>query len=227
MSLPKPYYQDSAVTLYHGDCREIMPLIEADRLVVSDPPYNIGYKYHGYKDRMSDADYWDLIRSVCAKPCIILHLPEDMFRLGWIPNECVAWVYNGHITGQWRLLAWFGVKPDRSLMRQPYKNPDDPRVRPYVEKYGGASLYDWWQAEQVKNVSEEKTEHPCQIPLSVMKNAIGITPEPALVVDPFCGSGTTLRACKDLGRQAIGVEIDERYCEIAARRMGQEVLALT
>ncbi len=219
-----PYYEDDVVTIYHADCRDFP---RNGELVVTDPPYNIGYKYHGYKDRMNNGDYWSFIRETCAPPSIIIHLPEDMFRLGWIPDECVAWVYNGVVTGQWRMVAWFGAEVDRSLVRQPYKNPNDPRVIPYVEKYGGASIYDWWQAEQVKNVSEQKTDHPCQIPLSVMSNAIGITPAPKLILDPFMGSGTTLRAAKDLGRKAIGIEIEERYCEIAAKRMAQEVFSFT
>lgn len=130
-----PYYSDDLVTIYHGDCREALGELDlGPRLIVSDPPYNIGYKYSTYKDKLSDEDYWNLLREVCAPPSIVLHLPESMFRLGWIPDECVAWVYNGHVTGQWRMLAWFGVKPDRKLVRQPYKNPNDPRVKPYVEK---------------------------------------------------------------------------------------------
>jgi len=72
--------------------------------------------------------------------------------------------------------------------------------------------------------SEGKHYHPTQKPLPLMKWCLGFAPEAQTILDPFMGSGTTLRAAKDLGRQAIGIEIEERYCEIAARRMSQEVL---
>jgi site-specific DNA-methyltransferase (adenine-specific) len=72
---------------------------------------------------------------------------------------------------------------------------------------------------------ESGSEHPAPFPLKLATRAISST-NAALVLDPFMGSGTTLRAAKDLGRKAIGIELEERYCEIAAKRLGQEVLAL-
>jgi len=74
--------------------------------------------------------------------------------------------------------------------------------------------------------SDPDREHPTQKPLDLMRWCLGFFPEAQTVLDPFMGSGTTLRAAKDLGRKAIGIEIEERYCEIAAKRMAQEVLAL-
>ena len=71
----------------------------------------------------------------------------------------------------------------------------------------------------MKNVSKEKTAHPCQMPVEVMKNIIGILPENALIIDPFMGSGTTGVACKLLGRDFIGIDIDADYCEIARKRI--------
>ena len=83
----------------------------------------------------------------------------------------------------------------------------------------GTDLYDWWFVNQVKNVSKEKTSHPCQMPLEVMKNIIGIIPKEYIIFDPFMGSGTTGVACDELGRDFIGCEIDEDYFDIACQRM--------
>ena len=86
---------------------------------------------------------------------------------------------------------------------------------------GGGRLYDWWNVNQVKNVSRDKTEHPCQMPQEVMNNIIGILPkdENLVVVDPFMGSGTTGIACKKYGVDFIGIEMNETYFEIAKNRL--------
>ena len=81
--------------------------------------------------------------------------------------------------------------------------------------------YDWWNINQVKNVNKDKTKHPCQMPLEVMKNIIGILPEDCVIIDPFIGSGTTGVACKELGRDFIGVELDKDYFDIACKRINE------
>lgn len=225
----KPYYSDDSCVIYHGDARDVLPELEAG-VVVTDPPYNVGYHYDSYNDRLSADEYADLLRATLRLPAAVLHYPEDIFdiatALGSRPEKVAAWVYNANTPRQWRMVAWFGCAPDFKRMRQPYKNLSDKRIRRLVEKGSpGTALYDWWHDDQVKNVSDEKTGHPCQIPLAVMVKVVGVTPT-EVVIDPFMGSGTTLRAAKDLGRRSIGIEIDERYCEIAAKRMGQGVLPL-
>jgi DNA modification methylase len=117
------------------------------------------------------------------------------------------------------------VKPDFNKVRQPYKNPNDKRIKQRIaEGKTGAKLYDWWNINQVKNVSKEKTGHPCQMPLDVMKNIIGILPSDAVIVDPFMGSGTTGAACVALGRFFIGIEQDKEYFEIAKHRLDEALL---
>ena len=85
-----------------------------------------------------------------------------------------------------------------------------------------ARLYDWWEINQVKNVSKEKTKHPCQMPLEVMKRIVGILPPDYTVVDPFMGSGTTALACKLLDRKFIGIELDAEYLDIAKNRVSDK-----
>ncbi len=223
----KPYYEHAGITIYHGDCREIRPGLSCD-FVVTDPPFNVGYHYESYSDNLSGDEYSNLLKSTITPPAIVIHYPEDMFRvalaIGCCPDKCVAWTYNALTPRKWRMFAWFGMAPDFSLVRQPYKNPGDKRIlKALGDGKTGASLYDWWHCEQVKNVSHDKTAHPCQMPISTMKKALLVTPG-KIVLDPFMGSGTTLRAAKDIGRQAIGIEIEEKYCEIAAKRLSQEVL---
>jgi site-specific DNA-methyltransferase (adenine-specific) len=225
----KPYYEDATVTLYHGDCREVLPTLAG--VVVTDPPFNVGYHYDTYTDRLGADDYAALLAVACRTPAVVIHYPEAMFTvaqaIGEVPTRAAAWVYNSNTPRQWRMVAWFGVAPDFRVVKQPYKNPTDSRVRSLIEAGSeGTSLYDWWEVDQVKNVSDEKTGHPCQMPLEVMRRIVGVTPGD-VIIDPFAGSGTTLRAAKDLGRRAIGIEMDERYCEMTARRMGQEVLGLS
>jgi DNA modification methylase len=224
----KPYYQHAGITIYHGDCREVLPSLPASGVVVTDPPYNIGYHYDGYKDNLSEDEYRELISSTVRLPSVVLHYPEDSvgisFALNELPEKCVAWTYNANTPRQWRMISWFGITPDFSRMKQPYLNQNDRRIRALMDGGSlGRDLYDWWHEEQVKNVSEEKTEHPCQIPLSVMLKICGVT-HCGLVIDPFAGSGTTLAAARAHGITAIGIEIEEKYCEIAAKRLSQEVL---
>lgn len=83
-------------------------------------------------------------------------------------------------------------------------------------------MYDWWNVNQVKNTSKEKTKHPCQMPLEVMKNIISTLSENTLVFDPFLGSGTTALACIELGYDVIGCEIDTTYYNIAKERINAE-----
>ena len=113
------------------------------------------------------------------------------------------------------------MSPNFNQVRQPYKNPNDKRIKQRIaDGKTGAKLYDWWNINQVKNVSKDKTAHPCQMPLEVMKNIIGILPPEATIIDPFMGSGTTGLACKEFGRNFIGIELDEKYFSIAKERLG-------
>lgn len=215
-----------AATLYLGDCRDVLPWqdLADDALIVTDPPYNVGYHYDAYNDRLSEDDYWSLLETFNGRRAVFIHYIEALFRLSWVrgefPEKVVAWVYNSNTPKQWRGVAWFGVKPDLGLDGQEYKNPNDKRVAALIERGMTAKLYDWWNVEQVKNVSEEKTAHPCQIPLLVKRRIVNVTPA-SVVVDSFTGSGTTAVAAVQAGRAFIGSELDPGYFDIACRRIEQ------
>lgn len=176
---------------------------------------------------MSEDEYYEMLKTVFTTlniPFVVIHYPENIARLsielGVAPTRIVSWVYNSNTRRQHRVIAYYGIQPDFSLVKQPYKNPTDKRVAERIARGSkGTNLYDWWNVNQVKNVSKEKTSHPCQMPLEVMLNAIGIIPSNYTIIDPFMGSGTTGVACKKLGRNFIGIELDNDYFAIAKDRI--------
>lgn len=216
----------SIIKLINDDCRNVLNnLIEENQerniIIVSDPPFNINYKYNSYKDNLKEDEYMNLIKFVFeGKKSVIVHYPEYLYKIAVemrnVPTRVVSWVYNSNTARQHRDIAFFNVKPDFNKIRQPYKNLNDKRIIERIKNgKTGAKLYDWWNINQVKNVSKNKTGHPCQMPLEVMKNIVGILPDDALIIDPFMGSGQTGIACKLMNRDFIGIEIDSYYYSIA------------
>lgn len=194
-------------------------------LTITDPPYNQNYHYHNYKDKLKIDEYINLL-SMIPKPCVIIHYPEETINL--LPlamkskcEEIVTWVYNSNTGKQSRLISWWGCKPDFRKVTQPYKNPNDKRIQKLIERgKTGSKIYDWWEINQVKNVSKEKTIHPCQIPEEVIRRIILTTAkENELIIDPFAGSGTTLKVAQNLGFNYLGFEIDKEYIEIIKNRL--------
>jgi DNA modification methylase len=200
MTLPTPYYQDDAVTLYHGDCREILPLIQADA-IVTDPPYGIGFR----------GNEWDA------------EIP-DWLRLARNSAPIVAFTTAP-------LTLWDYPRPDWVLCW----------ARPASNSRSKLAGFSWWSPilvygtpifaidfislHAIQHSAPSDNHHPTPKPDSLMLWLVkGCSSESDTILDPFAGSGTTLRAAKDLGRKAIGIEIEEKYCEIAARRCAQEVL---
>jgi site-specific DNA-methyltransferase (adenine-specific) len=216
--------------LYKGDCLEVIQKLKDEGLdmdnviFVSDPPFNIKYHYNRYKDNKSEDEYYEWLGNIFGNtPKVIVHYHEQLyklaFQLGEFPEKIVSWVYNANTPRQHRGIAFFGVEPDFRKSGQPYKNPKDKRIAKRIENGERARLYDWWEIQQVKNVSKEKTEHTCQMPEMVMQRIIEILPEDKIIIDPFMGSGTTGVACKKLNRSFIGIELDEKYFEIAKERI--------
>lgn len=216
MSLPAPYYQDSAVTLYHGDCREIVPMLGRFDLLLTDPPYGIGENAYRVASRSKAAnatDYgsfdWDIApperetitQCVSAADEAIIwggnyfHLPPARGWLVWDKQN------SGHFADC--ELAWTNLEMS---------------VRIFRFLWNGMI-----RAGEARGVPRV---HPTQKPIELLRWCLAHAPAALTVLDPFAGSGTTGRACKDLGRKCVMIEKEEDYCDIAARRMGQEVLAL-
>ena len=194
-------------------------------VVVTDPPFNIGYHYNTYNDKLNEDEYYSMLADIVDSfPCIMIHYPESLYKIALkankAPNRVCSWVYNSNTARQHRDIAFWDVEPNFRNTLQEYKNLNDKRIKARIARgCRGGRMYDWWEVNQVKNVSKDKTKHPCQMPLEIMKNIVSTLHEDSIVFDPFMGSGTTAMACIDLGYDFIGCEIDETYYQIAKKRI--------
>lgn len=224
------------VKIYNTNCLDYMKSDEFNNLIkekkvciVADPPFNINYHYNTYKDKMKESDYLEFIKKAFVEkniPFVIIHYPETIYKLvseiKKTPIRVVSWVYNSNTNRQHRDIAFFDIKPDFKKVLQPYKNLNDKRIKERIAKGKlGSKLYDWWNINQVKNVSKNKNgiNHPCVMPVEIMRRIIGILPQDYIIFDPFAGSGTTGIACIELNRDFIGCEIDKEYFKLCEKRL--------
>jgi site-specific DNA-methyltransferase (adenine-specific) len=225
----KPYYEDSesGVTLYHADYRDALPALNLGGFcVISDPPFGIGYVHSGIRGRIytGPSVAGNHERSVGRDRRRIKGDDEPFDPAPWLSFPCLLWGANHFaqrlpVGGTW--LAW-DKSPDR---RGPADSSADgefawcsvPKIKRNVFRF-------LWKGVACEKAGENNGRrwHPSQKPLSLLVWCLKLLPE-LPVLDPFCGSGTTLVAARDAGRKAVGIEIEERYCEIAARRLSQRV----
>ena len=222
--------------IYNCDCLEGMSELPTGHkyCIVTDPPFNVGYHYDEYNDRKDEGEYYEWLADIVkGYPCVIIHYPEALykfaFQIGKFPERVASWVYNSNTPRQHRDVAYFDIKPDFTLMHQPYKNPEDKRIAKRIaEGHEGGMLYDWWEINQVKNVSKKGAiVHPCQMPVDVMRRVVGVIDPEYVIVDPFMGSGTTAIACIMEKRHFIGFEISKDYFNLANRNIDRHQRQLT
>lgn len=208
----RPYYSDESVTLYHGDCREILPTIPGVDLVLTDPPYGVGFGYESYDDNLTAwRGLMDFLIPWIRSRAVMGILPAC--QIGQLD-----WIYANH-KPDW-LICWYKGSPGH----RSYIGFNDWEPLLVYGKPKGLSMHDYIQ---VRPESPRPNGHPCPKPLEWAARLIARTTQgSSLVLDPFAGSGTTLKAAKNLGRMAIGVELSERYCEQAADWLSQNVLDL-
>lgn len=211
-----PYYTDELVTLYHGDCREIPEWLTADHLF-TDPPYGVGWvgsiyggaRAHNGISGDNDTALRDAALTLwpATKLAAVFASPLAEFPTG--TKQVLVWKKPpdsgifGAVGGwrrDWEAICLTGPWPKTPARRSSI-----------ITTPGGLCTY------------LKQTDHPHTKPLAVIELVLETFP-PGSIADPFAGSGTTLVAAKRLGRQAIGVELEERYCETAARRLDQGVL---
>jgi site-specific DNA-methyltransferase (adenine-specific) len=242
----KPYYEHAGITIYHGDCREILPTLEPASvdMMWTDPPY--GHNNHdgdfnarlnehrGLKNKPIANDSQDTMREV-----VDFALAEATKFLK--PDCCCCCCCGGG--GPRPTFAWLAERMDRSGLSFFHSVIWD-KVNPGIgwryrrrhemvmvaHREGGRLS---WNEEEpavanILSVSKPRdAQHPNEKPIELVAGFIQRHTLPGqIVIDPFMGRGTTLRAAKDLGRRAIGIELEERWCEQTAKRLAQEVLPL-
>ena len=228
----KPYYDDGQVTIYHGDCREVLAdLGDVAGVVVTDPPYSSGGFQEAGKsagsvgtrsgdsialDNLSTRGYQRLLRSVFrhCNQADEVYLFTD-WRM-WTPaSDAIE-------EAGWRvrnMLVWDKLTMGMGL---PWRNQHELIV---YGKRTPASMRDGKHGNVLQARRTGNDLHPTEKPLDLCQTILGNAGD-GTVLDPFMGTGTTLLAAKLLGRRAVGIETEERYCEMAARRLAQECLAL-
>ncbi len=200
----KPYYSESGITIYHGDCREILPHLGPVDLVLTDPPYGIGDRMQGgtwgAASKYADFRGWDVA-------------PDMPTLSGIIAKASKSIVWGGNyfgLPGTRCVLVWDkrNAVPTMADCEIAWCNLDKPAKR-----------FSW-------GVGVHSYGHPTEKPLELFMWCIEQSRTTGIILDPFMGSGTTLRAAKDLGRKCIGIEISREYCDIAIKRLQQETLPL-
>ena len=206
----KPYYDHAGITLYHGDCREILPGLGRFDLLLTDPPYGLGDKWNGggggvkssWAFDPNEAKAWDA------------ETAGDLSMFIAAANDAMIWGGNYYVLPPARCwLLWDKKQPDTWTTGQAemaWTTLNKP-IRTY-------------RLAQCEAHAAMDKQHPTQKPLTLMQWCFKWVPDAQTILDPFAGSGTTLVAAKLEGRKAVGIEISERYCEIAAKRLAQGVL---
>lgn len=208
------FYQDDWATIYCGDCLEIIPQFESIDLIITDPPYNVDKNYGIYKDNLDKFKYNQLIDFITKQTENIILILGSQCLLKWwqkLPNAKLVIIL---------------VKAGMSAFKP---KQFVPKFRPLLTTVNSNEFWGdvWddirWSGEGYF-FNEENYNHPAITPLKLIKRSINIFSQPKqLILDPFLGSGTTCVAAKNLNRKSIGIEINPTYCDIAVKRLRQEV----
>lgn len=217
----KPYYDEDGITIYHGDCRDVLPTLDpADvALVLTDPPYGIGWdteyaargmgrltQSHDYPPVYGDAEPFD---------------PAPLLRFG----RCILFGANNYADKLPVSPGWVVWDKDLGLNTSDLSDAE----MAWTNVTGGVRIFrHLWKGMLKDSERTEKRVHPTQKPVALMRWLLERWTEPGdLVLDPYMGSGPVAQACSEMRRRYIGIEISERYCEIAVQRLAQGVLEFT
>ncbi len=217
--LARAYYSDDSVVLIHGDCLELADLWTCADVLCTDPPYGVAWEANRLN---SDAGKRRAAtQSIAGDESTEI---RDAALSAWGDRPAV-------IFGSWRKplpmapshrLIWHKAGRAPGVSPHPWFSTDEEiwlLGAGWVGRPTGTVL----TTTEPRSQEPGRVGHPTPKPIPLMETLIAKCP-PGIIADPFAGSGSTLVAAKALGRKAIGVELEERYCEIAARRLSQDVL---
>jgi len=243
-----PYYQDdhAGIVIYNADCRDVLPTLDPVDLVLTDPPYSSGGQYRSDRAQDTTSKY---VTSDCQD--VRLEFSGDNRDQRSYLSWCSLWLSDAlrvsrigamcQVFTDWRQLptmtdaiqcggwVWRGIatwwKPGIRMQRGGFSSSAE-----YIV-WGTAGPWKREIGHSPQNVLKCRPvvagkHHIAEKPIELLRECAEFAPTQGTILDPFMGSGTTLVAAKELGRKAVGVEIEEKYCEIAVRRLAQEVLPL-
>jgi site-specific DNA-methyltransferase (adenine-specific) len=241
----KPEHQ-----IINGDCVEELKKFDANSidLIITDPPFNVGKKYNSYADNKKRSEYLEWCESWLTECVRILSDGSALYLFNYPENNAYLMPFlDKHLTFR-RWMTWHyptntGMSPtnftrsqhsilfyikgkkarvfNKDDIAEPYRNPTDKRILQRIaEGSKGKTPYDVFHFNIVKNVNKDKTEHPCQIPVPLLRIFVRASSNDGdIILDPFGGSFSTAIACKQLGRKSINIELDKHYCEIGRERL--------
>lgn len=214
--VPKPYFENDLVTLYHGDCLEITEWLEAD-VLVTDPPYGVAWKSSTMsnaikpKSEIINNDETPDVRDKSLelwgeRPALVF----GSWKVARPANtrHRLIWHKKANIPGM-RSHAWFSADEEIYVLGTGFVGKPEQNVLVTNDRRDGAY-------GEVARLG-----HPTPKPVGLMERLIAKCPD-GVIADPFAGSGATLLAARNLGRKVIGVEMEEKYCELIANRLSQE-----
>ena len=221
----EPYYSHSGITIYCADCRDILPNLPKADLLLTDPPYLVhagaGGGCFGNRDHLVETG--DFTDGGCDYSFLDPFHNWFVFCSRRQLPELIPWALKRE---RWNLITWCKPNPVPTC-----NNKYLPDVEYIVHGFSGGRLFGEMADKQafiLHPCGNKETDHPNEKPLTVIAKLIRLgTQEGETIIDPFMGSGTTLVAAKNLGRKAVGIEIEEKYCETAAKRLSQEVFDFT
>ncbi len=220
----QPYYEHAGITIYHGDCRDVIDTFPNNLVLCGDPPYGISLKTN-YRERKRGA------LALCNDYPPVYGDDSPFDPSPFLRFETIALFganyYADKLPSMPSWIVWDKVDDLESKREIGFNDQADCELIWTNTGLPARIIHHKWMGAMKDSERQDSRVHPTQKPVVLMKMVLNIlVVKERVILDPFMGSGSTLIAAKELGCRAIGIEIEERYCEIAAKRLSQETLGI-